>query len=225
MVSEEELGAIFSEIGKEFGYDTVTAEYMAMKDFKVRWQRSYRWADFKVSDYLMGAPPPVVRGLCRTLYSKIVGKDEAEYPQVMCDWVTSPDFSRNKQPEYLRRSRNLTRTTAGKHKDLRESYARLVEAGLVNEDESLYISWSETSRKKAGSCSVLMRVVSISNLLDSEETPDSVLDYCLYREICHIMIGFDPTGEGHPDKFLALEAKFPGQAEAEEWLSKMCISL
>mgnify|MGYP001270289972 CR=1 FL=1 len=225
MVSEQELGAIFAEIGKEYGYDTVTAEFMAFKDFKVRWQRSYRWADFKVSDYLMDAPDGVIRGLCKSLYSRITGAGDDTYSEEMCAWVTSPRFVEDKQALYLKRCRNIARTTSGSTKDLSASYARLVEMGLANEDPTIYLSWSEAFARKAGSCSVLMRVITMSKALDSAEIPDFVLDYCLYHEICHLLIGFDPTGDRHSEKFLALEAKYPRQAEAEEWLDKLCLHL
>ena len=225
MVSEEELGAIFTEVGKEYGYDTVTAEYMAFKDFKVRWQRSYRWADFKVSDYLMDAPAGVIRGLCKSLYSRITGSGDESYSEETCAWVTSPDFVKDKQSVYLKRSRNISKTVVGAVKDLSASYDRLIEMGLVNDDPSVYISWSDSSPRKVGTCSVLMKVITVSRVLDTNEIPDFVLDYCLYHEMCHLLIGFDPTGDRHSEKFIALEAKHPRQADAEEWLNKLCLYL
>ena len=40
-VSDERLTAIFSGVGQRYGYQDVAAEFSALTDFKVRWQRSY----------------------------------------------------------------------------------------------------------------------------------------------------------------------------------------
>ncbi|MFA6803718.1 MAG: hypothetical protein WCR24_04400, partial [Candidatus Methanomethylophilaceae archaeon] len=59
----------FRLVGKQYGYDNVDAEFVAFKEFKVKWQRSCGWADFQVSDYLVDAPREVIEGLARTLMS------------------------------------------------------------------------------------------------------------------------------------------------------------
>jgi len=226
MVSEEALNVIFAEVGNGFGFDKVQAQFMAFKEFKVRWQRSYKWAEFKVSDYLSDAPEEVIRGLCRSIFSRIMGNEEGTYSKEMCDWVTSPGFAESKQSVYIRRSRNIIRSGKGEFKDLAPSYRRLIEAGLVEEDLNLCLSWSkEPTVRKVGNCSVLMKVITISKQLDTELIPDYVLDYCLYHELCHMLIGFDPTGNRHGVEFAVLEAKFPRRVEAEEWLKKMCLYL
>ncbi len=226
MVTQEVLCSVFSEIGKGFGFDKVQAEFMAFKEMKVRWQRSYKWAEFKVSDYLEDAPEDVIRGLGKSLFSKILGNDGDSFSDDMCNWVTSPDFASAKQQTYIRRSRNMTRSFKGQFKDLSDSYRRLSEAGLINEDPQIHISWMrESHSRKVGSCSVLMKVVSLSKHLDSESIPDFVIDYCLYHELCHILVGFDPTGKGHGSEFAALELRFKMHDEAEDWLKNMGLYL
>lgn len=225
MESEEILKTKFKEIGKEYGFDKVEAEFVAFKEFKVRWQRSYKWADFKVSDYLADAPPEVIEGLCNSLFSKITGEDEG-YSKEMCDWITAPEFSEFKQPVYLKRSRNLTRTAKGEMRDLSDSYDRLIEMGLVEKDPTIHMTWTKESNvRKIGHCSVLMKVISISSVLDTDMIPEFVLDFCLYHELCHLMIGFDPTAKIHGEEFSKLEAKFPQREEAEEWLKRLCMYL
>lgn len=215
------MDEIFSEIGKEFGFENVQAEFVAFKEFKVKWQRSYKWADFRVSDYLEDAPDDVIRGLCRSLFSKIVGSDEEPYPETMCQWVTSDDFVKYKQPTYVKRCRNMIRSSEGKHKDLRDSYERLMKDGLAEECPGLYLTWTkETESRKTGNCSVLMKVVSIIKALDDEEVPDYVLDYCLYRELAHIMIGFDPTGNYHAASYPDMVNKYRRKEDAENWMSR-----
>ena len=225
MEAEEVLRTKFKEIGKEYGFDKVEAEFVAFKEFKVRWQRSYKWADFKVSDYLADAPPEVIEGLCNSLFSKITGDDEG-YSEEMCSWITSPEFSEYKQPVYLKRRRNITRSSKGESKDLDSAYGRLAEMGLVEKDRSVHISWTKESNiRKIGHCSVLMKVITISSILDTDEIPDFVLDYCLYHELCHLMIGFDPSAKRHGEEFARLEAKYPKADEAKEWLKRLCLYL
>ena len=223
METEEVLRTKFKEVGREYGFDKVEAEFVAFKEFKVRWQRSYRWADFKVSDYLADAPPEVIEGLCNSLFSKITGDDEG-YSEEMCRWITAPEFSECKQPVYLKRSRNLTRSSKGEAKDLESAYDRLIELGLVKKDPYVHLSWTKESNvRKIGHCSVLMKVITISNILDSDMIPDFVLDYCLYHELCHLMIGFDPSAKAHGEEFSNLEARYPQKDEANDWLKKLCL--
>ena len=53
---------IFSAVGARHGYNDVGAEFAALEDFKVRWQRSYNWIRFTVSDYLDRVPDDVLGG-------------------------------------------------------------------------------------------------------------------------------------------------------------------
>ena len=221
----ETLTNIFQTVGKEYGFDRVEAELVAFKEFKVRWTRSYKWADFKISDYLSDAPCEVIRGLATSLFSKITGSDEG-YSEDMCKWITSPEFSEYKQPVYLKRSRNLTRSPKGEAKDLNSAYDRLVEMGLVEKDPAVHLTWTrEANIRKIGHCSVLMKVITISSVLDSDMIPDFVLDYCLYHELCHLKIGFDPSAKKHGEEFRELEAKYSNRDEAEEWLKRLCLYL
>lgn len=48
--TDEILNETFKKVGNDFGCDT-PAEFAAYRDFKIRWQRSYKWAEFQVSDY------------------------------------------------------------------------------------------------------------------------------------------------------------------------------
>lgn len=219
--SNQRLERIFSGVGRKYGFDTVKAEYIVLKDFKIRWQRSYRWVDFRVPDYLDTAPDDVIAALADTLFQRIVGKGDG-ISQTFVDWVTDPEFCHQKQGLYLQRSTNLTGSVAGQHKNLRDSYDRLIGAGLVPYDPDIAFSWTKNPvTRKVAKCSVLMKVVYISSILDSDEVPDYVLDYCMYHELCHLFLGYDPLGIAHNDSFAMLDQKFPTRIEAQVWLRKM----
>jgi len=130
----EALSQVFQAVGKGYGYDSVTAELMESREFKVRWKRSCGWAEYEVSDYLRDATPEVMKGLAETIFLRISGTRLDEHPKEMHDWITSDDFVRMKQKIFLKRSKNLTGLAIGEHIDLNESYKRLVDMGLVTYD-------------------------------------------------------------------------------------------
>ena len=218
------LRGVFSRVGQEYGFDKVEAEFVAFKNFTVRWQRSCKWADFKVSDYLADAPPEVIEGLCNSLFSKIAGENKG-YSEEMCAWITSSEFVERSRPTFLRRSIDLTRSAIGDTKDLNAAYDRLIALGLVERDPTACLSWSNNKcTRKISNCTVLMRTITISSILDTDEIPNFVLDYCLYHELCHLMIGFDPSENRH-EEFQELVKKFPYSEEAEELIAKLRLFL
>ncbi|MEE3401353.1 MAG: hypothetical protein VZQ28_05275 [Methanomethylophilus sp.] len=197
MNDNEELTAVFAEVGKKYGFDTVKAEFISCRDFKIRWQMSYRWADFKVSDYMRNAPHDAVVSLANTIFGKMVSGEDSVYEKIMTDYVSSPKFVEMYQPLYLRRSRNLTHSPLGKNRDLGEAYERLISLGLVERDPAMCLTWTKEPipTGRAARCSVLMKVVAVSSLLDDPDIPEECLDYALYTELCRVSIGFDPNGD------------------------------
>ena len=223
MTTESTLKESFRTVGREYGYDNVDAEFVAFKELKIKWQRSYGKAEFKVSDYLSDAPADILDDIAKTLFSKISGSD-AEYPDAMNDWMTSREFLEEKQPVYLRRSRNLTRTMRGDHRNLEDSYERLIKSGMIKHDPDVHISWTrDPNVRRVGYCSVLMKVVAISSIFDSTTIPEFVLDYVLYHEFIHIEAGFNPFGRKHGPEFTKRERQYPQYEEAEDWLKRLSL--
>ncbi len=193
-----------AEVGKEFGYKEVSAEFTAFRDFKIRWSRNSHWAEFQVSDYLENAPEDILRELAEVIFRKIKGEMEADYPESVRDWMTTPEFVRNHRPTYLRRYIGLSEGTQGKNLDLAESYDRLVESGLLERDDDLCIRWGRQSSKTPGRSSVLMKVVAINDILDREDMYEDAIDYALYSEITKANYGFNPgRGQESPNDILA----------------------
>ena len=222
----ETLKESFGTIGRKYGYDNVGAEFVAYRDFKVKWTRSYKWAEFQVSDYLMDAPGVVIDGLAETLFSRISGTDANSYTPEMTDWITSDGFRESKQPIYVRRSRNITRSSAGKFKDLKESLDRLKGMGLVDQGAEPYLTWTkEDLSSTVGYCSTLMDTIVISSIFDSDTIPDCVLDFALYHEYLITRNGWANFGKADEFDICAEEKKFPKWKEAENWMRRLCLHL
>ena len=223
----EDLRRIFSKVGKKYGYDKVDAEFVAYRDFKVRWTRSYKWIDFQISDYLESAPEKVYEQLADTLFKRISGAfGEQGYPKEMNDYITSDEFRNKYQSVYVRRSRNIKRTAEGEHKDLNESLARLKEDGLVDEDFSPYISWSkEDISGKTGFISTLFNVFVISSVFDSDYFSDDILDYVVYHQYNVIREGLASFGLGDKIDIVEEDRKFKGWKEAEDTIRRLGLFL
>ena len=106
-MDNEELKKIFSYAGRKKGYDTVNASFAPHDDFKVTWTRSYRWADFQVSDYLDKAPMEVIKAVADTMFMRICGEGpkpgEPIYPEVMNMYLLSQEFRDLKTPVWVKR--------------------------------------------------------------------------------------------------------------------------
>lgn len=220
--NDTDLSEAFAEIGKKHNYDSVTATFCEFKEFKVKWKRSCGWIKFEISDYVKDAPKEVLTGLATTVFTRLSGKCDRNYPKEMLNWITSDEFVKSRQPVYLMRSRNMIKSTEGKHKNLTNSYQRLIDLGLIKKDNNLFLTWTQTPNiKRIGYCSVLMKTIVISSVFDSDIIPDYVLDYVLYHEMIHLNKGFDPFGKRHGIDFRVLEYLHPQHEEAEQYLRKL----
>ena len=209
--------------GARNGFEDVTAEFSAFRDFKLKWTRSYKWISFEVSDYLRNAPQSVIESLAETIYAKMRGEGKTEYSEEVCDYLNSQEFLEENQGMYLKRFRGISDSTKGESIDLLDSYRRLVERGLVEYDPKLVIRWSnsEDRSRKAGRSSVLMRTIIMNPALDSEDVPEEALDYALYSQICHVNLGFGPTRENDAERYGAMLNWYPERISAETGLRRI----
>lgn len=203
------LTGIAQRVGAMHGYDDVKAEFTPFRDFKVKWMRSHRWIQFDVSDYLRNAPEHIMESVMDTIFAKIRNADNSHYSADVCDYLTSDPFVTDNQPIYLRRVRGIDSDTHKVH-DLRASYDRLVSAGLVQPIEGIVFGYCPSNRSKTvGQSSVLMRVVQVSDELDSVRIPQQFIDYVVYSQVCHIALGFNRSGEDRSDRYRAMLTDYP----------------
>ncbi|MDI3483067.1 MAG: hypothetical protein PWQ88_938 [Candidatus Methanomethylophilaceae archaeon] len=220
------LEKAFQRAGREFGYNAVKAEFSPFRELKIRWQRSAGWAEFKVSDYLSDADEIIIEDLARVLFMRIAQGKRSKYPEELQEWMASPDFVKKKQPVYLRRSRNLSRDPRGKCYDLRNSYERLIETGMVERDPEVFLSWTlRPNLRRVGYCSVFMKVIAISCALDDKVIPEFVTEYVLYHELLHLADGPSMSGQVHDEEFRRREKMHPMWKEAEEWLRRLSVDI
>ena len=217
MTTDTELNEIFERVSKRFDFETTTAEFEPYRDLKVRWARTFTHAEFHVSDYLRWAPTAVVESIAETILSKIRGTDIG-YTDEAVAWLTSSEFYGRAQPEYLRRDKRIVEEE-GKVKDLWESVDRLKEMGLAERiPEGLKILWSNpgTDREAARS-SLLMRVIVVNGILDSEEVPDAALDLCILKQLINVTSEFGKTPMIDTEEMDRRLLAFPNSEEILEW--------
>lgn len=196
------------------------ASFVARKEFCYSWRVYGGRIEITVSDYLQDAPDQVLFDLCGMIRDRAKGRRWSE-PQSFLDHVRSDDFIVSHRPEYIRRSRNLLRTGCGETAYLHDSVQRLLDAGLLSDEDiaNSYMSWTRRdSVRRVGFCSTMFRVVGISARLDSDDVPDSARDYVVYHECLHLRQGYRPTRRVHDSEFRAWERMYPGWKDAEKFL-------
>ena len=219
-----QINRLALEVGRKHGYDHADAEVSVFKDFKVQWTRSYQYISFKVSDYMEGASDEAIAGLFDTLFSRIEGKD-ASYSKAMRDFCLSAEFRQQHRGTYIKRCRSLNVEPQGDAKNLDESIERLKAKGLISGDDDIQLAWTSAVNQRAASCSVLFRVIAVSDQLDYADVPDDVLDYAIYTQYIKIVKGAEVFGYTSEVFTREEERKFEGYKEIERTLDRMNLFL
>ena len=217
----EQLTQIFARIGKGYGYSQVAAEFMAFNDMKLQWQRGYSWIDFRISDYLCGAPEEVIEDLAKAIFAKLSGR-EAKFGETFIRYLTDPQVREKNRTAYLGRTSFGTDGPCGKVRDLEDSVRRLKEKGLLDPGFECELRWKDCiyeDRGKASGCTVLMGILWVNTRLDSGDVPDYVLDYAVYIAATYLALGYRPNDMIEEER-RALVERYPSKDKAEKWLRK-----
>ena len=161
----------------------------------------------------------VARSIC-LMYRKL----PAPTPRSFLRYIADPDFVVEYRPLYIKRSKNLIRTDAGDHFRLSDSVQRLLDRGLVSEEDigNAYISWTRReSVRKLGFCSTIFRVIGISAILDDPSVPDEMRDYVVYHECLHLRQGYRPERRYHDGEFRRWEHMFPDWERIERDMRRL----
>ncbi len=209
----------FQKVGNDFGIET-KAEFAAFRDLKIRWTRTYKWAEFTVSDFLKEAPLEVIEDIAKTIFSRIKG-NEHEYSDETVEWLTSDEFVEINQPVYIARDMRIG-SDEGEHKSIEDSLNRLKDRKLISEDLGrIRLFWSKnTSNEQSAWSSMLMKVITVNAGLDSEDTPDDVLDFVILRQIAHLKSDFRKNNKDRKQAVLETVQIYPGFDSIQEWLEE-----
>lgn len=205
------LNRAMRNAGIKNGYEDITAEFSAFRDFKLKWTRSYKWISFEVSDYLRNAPQNVIESLAETVFAKIGGQDKTGYSEEVCEYLSSERFLRDNQDLFLKRFRGISQTPCGENVDLTEVYMRLVDRGLIERDPSLVIRWGASNRNdsRIGHSSVLMKTIIVNPKLDTKDISENAIDYALYSQICHVNLGFGSDRARDAERYAIEISRYP----------------
>ena len=205
------LTDIFKTVGANYKFKNVQAEFEPFTDVKVRWQRTYDWADFKVSDYLMDAPDSILSALAQSLFEKIRG-DKGDLSEEFKGYVSSLDFTKAHRDVYLARiDARITDKYDGLMKSIIEREGKNVE-GIV-------VATNEVANRPH--CSVLMRTLVLPSFF--EDAPDYVLDFVLTHYLTIFEGGYNP-GEDIVLRAVLKDDEHPNAEQAREWLREHNIS-
>ena len=209
-MSVETLTDAFTTVGRRHGYDEIDARFAPLADAKIRWQRSYRWINFIVSDYLTDAPYEVFKDLAEAIFSRIQGTGGA-YPQCLSDYLRA-------------HADDLKQTYIDRHspcecgRDLGASVQRLVDGGHIPPVHGITVSWTSHSCVGMSITSGIFRHVLIS--VDAEDISDGLLDYIVYRSIITAMAP-PPTEDGREDYIDSRLAEYPDHEHYDDLLNGM----
>lgn len=107
-----------------------------------------------------------------------------------------------KQPVLIRRIKKIARSDVGTYRNLFDSVQRLLDAGLLTEEDiqNSYFTWSSGKNiQKLGSCYTIFRIIIISSIYDDPSVPEVFLDHTVYHECVHMRIGYHPWNKVYHD--------------------------
>ena len=118
--------------------------------------------------------------------------------------------------------------TAGTHHDLSRSFDRINAEYFGGELPCPRLGWSEGhTYRKLGQYDLIRDKVTISRSLDSHEVPAFTLDFVVYHELLHKVLGIEGRNgrlHAHTSEFRKRERQFKQFAEAEAVLKKVGVS-
>ena len=88
----------------------------------------------------------------------------------------------------------------------------------MEDDPDILVCWNTTVKvNNPSQYSVLMKTISITDLLDDPTVPDYVVDWLIYHDLCIVQSGYDPycSRRTVPEK---IERRYPDMEKAKDFL-------
>ena len=220
-----ELQDHFAAISKTFDLDCVTVRYHPYAELKHTWKRFDSGLEFKVSDYLKGAPDNVLESLAWYLLSRACHRDcPKEKAEPYLVHAYSEKLWQSHRDIYFSRTRSLF-FGRGQTRDLKEVFDYVNSYYFSSRIPDPTLAWSDESpRTRLGYYFAPLNLLVANKALDSTNVPRYVLEFVVYHELLHHI---DRGGTNysrrihHTKSFRQTEALFSHFDDAERWLRKL----
>lgn len=183
--------------------------------------------EFRVTDALQSAPPPVLEAVIFILICKVFRKPvPPEQRQVYNHYLNRQDVRRDLHLLRQARGRKHLSGPKGERYDLEEVFSALNGRFFNGLQAQPALGWSRRiSRTILGHFDPSHNAIIISRLLDTPEAPRLALEYVMYHEMLHLRHPVEVVGSRrriHSKAFREEEKRFPQWKEARAMLEKLC---
>ena len=206
----------------------IETRFAKFTDMKCRWNIRHGCIDMKVSDYMDGADDRTLEELAEYLLKRImcIYRYETGYGSLVREYLISPEFLGRARQRYFKRARGITCDYIGRHRNIEETFVRLVEKGFIDR-ETLWFTWTDTEGSvKTVKLNNIFRIITVDKSLDDPSLSDRGFEWIILSAIAEmkqnlreLKIDLSPVKE-----FRALEMH-DGQEDAYEWMKSkgMCL--
>jgi len=220
------LQARFSSVGRELGVERVTARFHSYSELKHTWMCGDEGIQFKISDYLEGAPDDVFESLAWYMLSKASRKGCAPgRSQRYLAYSRSRELWESVRGLYFQRSRNVDLDPLGDARDLRPAFAYVNSFYFAGRLPQLQLAWArESPRRRLGYYFEPLGLLAVNSALDSAEVPRYVLEFVIFHELLHhadSMNGRPRRRVHHTKGFREQERGFSHYHDSEVWLRRI----
>lgn len=221
-----DLEGVFRQVGKQVSAGRVSAEYRPYSELKHTWRRRQGTVSFGISDYMDSAPEDVTEALAWHLMCRVYGK---ECPDGMAErylgYARSREMWQPKKSVYMSRARNLSFRPVGAARDLGSVFDYVNSGYFDGAIRRPDLAWArESPSVRLGFYFEPLDILAANRVMDSEKVPRFVLEFVVYHELLHGVLGTCGTPTRrlcHTKDFREMEKRFSMHLEAEAWLSRL----
>ena len=224
-----DIGDAFRAVDLSVPGSPIEACYHPYKNLKHTWRLRNERLSFRISDYLKQAPSCIATSLAWFLVCRARGVEcPNRYVSQYLTHVRSSEFWEANRSLYLSRARNLSFHPHGIAHDLREAFEHVNGQYFRGEAPAPSLAWAnEASTRRMGYVHSPLRIVAVNKALDSHVVPEYVVEFVVYHELLHCILGSAEFGSRrvhHTREFRKKEREFERHAEAQNLLTRMLVT-
>ncbi|UCE45416.1 MAG: hypothetical protein JSU93_00530 [Methanobacteriota archaeon] len=219
----------FRTINAQVSDGDVDACFYPYKELKHTWRARNGRLAFRISDYMRGSPDDVLESAAWFLTCRARGEEcPKSFSSRYLEHVRSAEFWSNCRPLYISRARNLSFKPIGNARDLNAAFESVrlchFRGGLEKPD----LAWArESPSRRIAFLHQPLKVLAVNRTLDSEMIPTFVLEFVIYHELLHAVMGCQAYPDRrvyHTNEFRARERQFAKHDEARRWLARIAVA-